>query len=88
MNLSQALYVRITVSAPIERRRSINFYDFSAAHSEHFSYFFIQKYSNFGQKLSKNGHCVPELCLMAFYSRVALYRRGYSKGKWKKDYHK
>ena len=29
----------VTVSAPIERRRFVNFCDFSAAHSEHFSYF-------------------------------------------------
>ena len=42
-----------TKSAPIERRRSIKFYNFSAAHSGHFCYFYVQKYSNFGQKLSK-----------------------------------
>jgi len=68
-----------TESAPIERRRSIKFYDFSAAHSGHFCYFYVQKYSNFEQKLSKNDHCVPNLCLMAFYSRVVFCRRGYGR---------
>ena len=77
MNLVQYQPVLNTESAPIEHRRYIKFYDFSAAHSGHFCYFYVQKYSNFGQKLSKNDHCVPNLCLMAFYSRVAFYRRGY-----------
>ena len=37
-----------TESAPIERRCSIDFYDFQAAHSGNFCQIFVRKYSNFG----------------------------------------
>ena len=41
-----------TISAVIERRRSIYFYDFWAVHNGQFWYFFVQKYFIFWTKNS------------------------------------
>ena len=38
----------ITESAPIERQRSIKYYNFQAGHSGHFCRFFVQKHTIFG----------------------------------------
>ena len=64
-------------SALIERGRFIHFYNFQSALSDNFCLIFIQKYSNFGWKLFKSDHCVSKMCHMAFFLRVAFYRRRY-----------
>ena len=60
------LTITITVSAHIECRRSIKFYDFWAVHNGHFWPILVQKYPNLGQNIAKNDQSVPKLCPMAF----------------------
>ena len=56
----------LTVSAHIERRRSIKNQDFQSVHNGRFCPIFVYKYHNFGQKADKNDRGVPMLYPMAF----------------------
>ena len=55
-----------TILLDTERRRSIYFWQFQAAHNGHFLRFFVQEYCNIVQKVAKNDHCVSKLHLLAF----------------------
>ena len=54
----------LTVSAQIERRRSIKIYYIFAAHIGKFWYKLSKKYSNFGQLFTKTDHSVPQKCIL------------------------
>ena len=57
LNICMYHIYQLTESAPIERRRSINFYDYQTAHYGHFCQFFVQNYCIFGRENSKNAQC-------------------------------
>ena len=48
-----------TVSAQIERRRSIKFYKLQTVNNGHFQPKIVRKFRIFGRFLVKNDHCVP-----------------------------
>ena len=59
----------LTVSAHIERQRSIKIYDFQIVHNSLFWPVFVQEYLDFGQKAVKNDQGVLKLSFMALYMR-------------------
>ena len=58
--------IKHTITAQLERRRSIKFLDFYAVHYGKFRQKIVKNYSIFGRFFAEIGHSVPQMCLLPF----------------------